>query len=139
MALCRVCGRENPIEDANFCYYCGESFREGFQVNETDLLKERVSENEAQGSTVTAGAKPMSMWRWLALFALFLIPIYGWILLVVMMFLYAFGSKTTPERREMAKGFLLFLVVYVLFMMAGFRMLMEDPNFQAMMNASMGQ
>ncbi|MBR6019049.1 MAG: zinc ribbon domain-containing protein [Lachnospiraceae bacterium] len=28
MSECKVCGRKNPIEDANFCYYCGASLRE---------------------------------------------------------------------------------------------------------------
>ena len=29
MDECKVCGRKNPLEGANFCYYCGASLRDG--------------------------------------------------------------------------------------------------------------
>ncbi len=147
MEECKVCGRENPMEGANFCYYCGASFHEDYLAEQLKVIaakeaqKETQQENQTESGTYTrsSGAKPMSMWRWLALFMLFLIPVYGWILLVIMLFLHAFGSRTTPERKEMAKGLLLFLVVYFLFLVAGMTMLMDDPNFQAMLGSGMGQ
>ena len=39
MSECKVCGRKNPVEGANFCYYCGASLRE------TDRDEREISEN----------------------------------------------------------------------------------------------
>lgn len=147
MEECKVCGRENPMEDANFCYYCGASFHEDYLAEQLKVVAAKEAqkgaqtqqENESYSEQSGASGRPMSMWRWLALFMLFLIPVYGWILLVILLFLHAFGSRTTPERKEMAKGLLLFLVVYFIFLVAGMAMFMNDPNFQAMLGTGAGQ
>lgn len=46
MDECKVCGRKNPVEGANFCYYCGASLRESDRDERDDPEDRRVIDAE---------------------------------------------------------------------------------------------
>lgn len=118
MQECKVCGRTNPIEEANFCYYCGASLREnGIPAEVTKPAEEAVSEDAAAGTAkpdLTKEKRPFTTLHWLGMLALLLIPPYGWIVFFVIALISAFGANATEERRSFAKACLIFSIVVLL-------------------------
>lgn len=67
MDECKVCGRKNPVEGANFCFYCGASLRDngeddnllaasvGRQEYGTDDSDDRMSKYARWGNTSDNG------------------------------------------------------------------------------------
>lgn len=132
MDECKVCGRQNPIEGANFCYYCGASLREG-KVE----LPEKPSEEPAKADAEFAmgsPVKPFSTARWFGLLLLLLIPPYGWIAFLVIALISAFGANATEERRSFAKACLLFMLVVVLVAIWANAFLRSHPELLAEYN-----
>ena len=149
MEVCKNCGRKNPLEEANFCYYCGASLREDGSAPET-VRKETVSgEGNAESAAVTDPTvvkRPFTTMQWLGMFLLLLIPLYGWIAFLVIASISAFGANATEERRAFAKGFLLFLVIAVIALWLFYMYVQSNPELLAeynkmleQMNTSAGQ
>ncbi len=138
MEECKVCGRTNPVEGANFCYYCGTSFRE---VGASDPREELRREfQKAEEEPVTVPTKKMSKWQWMATFLLLFLPVYGWLAFLVVVCLSAFGASSSEERKEMARGLLLFVGISVVFTILAFIYLMKyDPEFTKMFEEMMNQ
>lgn len=118
MEVCSVCGRKNPIEGANFCYYCGASLRENGVAQEDVKPEAESAQNAApqasEGTTdVTRVKRPFTTLHWLGLLLLLLIPPYGWIAFLVIALISAFGANATDERRAFAKAFLIFAVIAI--------------------------
>lgn len=110
---CPDCGRE-CIEDSNYCFYCGHSFRE------LSLMEKRIPEDDTvyveREPDRPVGAddnKPMSRLWWMAYFALLMTPALYPILFIVTC-VWAFGSKGSAERKNFARALLTFLIVVFL-------------------------
>jgi hypothetical protein len=121
MEVCSICGRKNPIEGANFCYYCGASLREhGVEEEDvkakTELSAQPETSAPAETTDVTRVKRPFTTLHWLGLLLLLLIPPYGWIAFLVIALISAFGANATEERRAFAKAFLIFAVVLIVLM-----------------------
>lgn len=127
---CVVCGRKNPLKGANYCYYCGASFREMNFVPE-DLKKHKESAAELKTNDNGTG---FSMWKWLGLFALLLLPPYGWICFIVLLCVIAFGPKATEERRNFAKAFLIFILAAVVLLYLLMSFVQSNPDLMAQYN-----
>lgn len=150
MDTCKVCGRRNPIEQANFCFYCGASLREGEQGEAINRAMGAVpmgmygqsaeaptAYEQPQPAVMPAGQpaggfqpKSFGMWRWFLTFSLLLIPVYGWIAFAIAMMISAFGGSATEERKNFARGMLLFLVLAVGFLIVSMIVMMQDPAFR---------
>lgn len=119
MDECKVCGRKNPLPEANFCYYCGASFREKGTDDEPERRVSEPEENSAGTEAVvsepdvTQVKRPFTTFRWLGLLLLLLIPPYGWIAFLVIALISAFGANATDERRAFAKAFLIFSAIVI--------------------------
>ena len=118
MDECKVCGRKNPLPEANFCYYCGASFRGSEAAGEAVKLPEEtenssVKEAAVTETDVTQVKRPFTTFRWLGLLLLLLIPPYGWIAFLVIALISAFGANATDERRAFAKAFLIFSAIVI--------------------------
>lgn len=63
MNECKVCGRKNPLDGANFCYYCGASLRDA----DGDDSVRRITDEDVRRESGEAGSnRPMSrLERWL--------------------------------------------------------------------------
>ncbi len=126
---CEVCGRKNPLKGANYCYYCGASFREA------DFKPEALKkESDSVTAEVKKEENTFSMWKWLALFALLLLPPYGWIIFVVILCINAFGTKATEERRAFSKAFLLFILAAILVLYLFSLYIQSNPDLVAQYN-----
>ena len=145
MEYCKVCGRKNPLEEANFCYYCGASLKEGSGPSETKdaQLSGGTMEASADGKAAqvdeTRVQRPFSTWRWLGMLLLLLIPPYGWIVFLVIALVSAFGANATEERRSFAKAFLIFLVVAAVVIYLTNMYIRSHPELMEQYNKLLGQ
>lgn len=129
MEECKVCGRRNPLADANFCYYCGASLK-------GDAVPAAVQPVEREPEPVTAEdptrvQKPFTVKHWLGLFLCLLVPLYGWIAFLVIALISAFGANATEERRSFAKAFLIFLVIATVVTALGMLYIQNNPELLA--------
>lgn len=137
---CKVCGRHTTNDDANFCDYCGSSYKEKSkesqdnQYNTKNSIKDFVhsnntnykqdySNNQGQPVSVTQGEDPVSFGNWLLtlLFPVLvlLLPIpfsfIGIIIYIVLLFLWAFDNKTSANKKNWARAQLIVSLVYIVF------------------------
>ena len=127
MDKCPICGRSNPLQEANFCYYCGASFREdgkgpvasGREMPRTDEEKELVN------------GRPFGTVRWLLCFALLLIPVYGWLAFVVIMAIGTFSPNATKERKDIQRALFIFSLAAIVLMIIMVIIALRDPEYQA--------
>ena len=136
MEECKVCGRRNPLADANFCYYCGASLK-------GDAVPAAVQPVEREPEPVTAEdptrvQKPFTVKHWLGLFRCLLVPLYGWIAFLVIALISAFGANATEERRSFAKAFLIFLVIATVVTALGMLYIQNNPELLAEYNRMLG-
>ncbi|MBQ1853172.1 MAG: zinc ribbon domain-containing protein [Lachnospiraceae bacterium] len=136
MEECKVCGRRNPLADANFCYYCGASLK-------GDAVPAAVQPAEREPEPVTAEdptrvQKPFTVKHWLGLFLCLLVPLYGWIAFLVIALISAFGANATEERRSFAKAFLIFLVIATVVTALGMLYIQNNPELLAEYNRMLG-
>lgn len=136
MEECKVCGRRNPLADANFCYYCGASLK-------GDAVPAAVQPVEREPEPVTAEdptrvQKPFTVKHWLGLFLCLLVPLYGWIAFLVIALIGAFGANATEERRSFAKAFLIFLVIATVVTALGMLYIQNNPELLAEYNRMLG-
>ena len=136
MEECKVCGRRNPLADANFCYYCGATLK-------GDAVPAAVQPVEREPEPVTAEdptrvQKPFTVKHWLGLFLCLLVPLYGWIAFLVIALISAFGANATEERRSFAKAFLIFLVIATVVTALGMLYIQNNPELLAEYNRMLG-
>ncbi|HWT26510.1 MAG TPA: hypothetical protein VN131_01090 [Mobilitalea sp.] len=131
--VCRTCGRVTQNEEANFCEYCGSSYREQAQfAMNIEPQNNMTVEQEAL-------EKPIPFINWLATYGIILIPtlfipFIGWIVPIVMLFVWAFNNKTVKSKKNWARATLIFLVVYIILAIAIFVSFMNTPMFQNILN-----
>jgi hypothetical protein len=120
--------------DANFCEYCGSSFKEQpFQYNENKTHGNETLLKEAR-------EEPIPFLHWLGTYGLFFIPIVGWIIGLVMLFVWAFQKEGSISRKNWARATLIFLLAYFILaiyllsdMLGDF---MSDPMFRQILEGN---
>lgn len=139
---CKVCGRHTNNESANFCEYCGNSYKENNkelqnnQYNNIENIKDTVYSdnnnykqenkdyNKKQGQfTVKAQDKEtVSFGNWLLtlllpVLLLFLpIPFFiiGIIMYIVLLFVWSLDNKTLPSKKNWARAQLIVVLVMII-------------------------
>lgn len=138
---CKVCGRYTQNEDANFCDNCGNSFRENYQNYDNKNMFNQRNPNEqrnyydSQSVQTERREEPVSFKNWLITLALPIllvfipIPFLGPIIYVVLLFVWAFGNNTNPNKRNWARANLLVtaitFVISIIFVTVIFTALMD--------------
>lgn len=126
--LCNNCGRHSQNEEANFCDYCGHSFRGHIpEINKTEQPNQTVI-------TTQPHDKPISLLNWLASYGLMLIPLVG----MVMLFVWAIGKHTSVSKRNWARATLLFIALMMLYLVTMMNMFGQNSIFQDYMNGNIG-
>lgn len=145
---CNNCGRQIQNETANFCEYCGASFREQAHTAQTVAGQPFNSRPVVAGPIPTAmpnmmagapeGLKsegPITFLNWLGTYALLLVPFVGWLIFIVMLFIWAFSNNTPATKKNWARVSLIFvgvlLILFVAYMIA-----FVAPMMQQMMNGT---
>ncbi|WMJ90048.1 hypothetical protein [Anaerocolumna sp. MB42-C2] len=109
--VCKACGRNTANENANYCEYCGTSFRENIPIRQEDysIGKDKSMEIESTGNE-----KPISFGNWMGTMLLPFIPIVGIFIYLVMMFVWAFGSDTPKSKKNWARASLIISVIAII-------------------------
>ncbi len=130
--ICNNCGRHIQNEAANFCEYCGASFREQSQATRPDTGRPLYNTPEMQqgpipmnpqnlGPGISGGMqeKPISFMSWLGTYAilglLFFIPYLGWIGFIALLLFWAFSNKIPATKRNWARVTLIFVGIVMIF------------------------
>jgi hypothetical protein len=154
---CNVCGRQTINEEANFCEYCGSSFREHMQqqpmnqmppYNQGNVFNQGNPYNQGnaynQENPYGAGSmpnmmpganqqsdpnmvqpeKPTSFLDWLGTYGIMLIPCVGWLVFIVMLFIWGFGNKASTSKKNWARATLIFAGALLLILIAYLAMVM---------------
>lgn len=151
--ICKVCGRNIANEEANFCEYCGASFRPGtdnkvsegyinqnIQVQRPYLNMEYEQkmnqEREKVVQSVAVPDKTMSFGDWMLSYVLLFVPYVG----IGFLFFWAFGKSTPPTKKNWARVMLILMGIAVILMfgvMSAFGGSLSDPT--ALLNSLYGQ
>jgi hypothetical protein len=156
---CNVCGRQTMNEEANFCEYCGSSFREHMQqqpmnqmppYNQGNLYNQENPYNAGPMPNVMPGVspqsnpdlvqpeRPTSFLDWLGTYGIMLIPCVGWLVFIVMLFIWGFGNKASTSKKNWARATLIFAGVLLVLVIAYLAMIMPlyMDIYQQMMNGT---
>lgn len=126
--VCKSCGRSTSNENANFCDYCGTSYKEVIyhQNEERQSIESIVKER----NEVEEGDKPISFRNWMGTLLLPIIPLVGPIIYLVMMLVWAFGSDTNQTKKNWARASLvvgcIFIMLFIILMVNSFTQLINS-------------
>lgn len=135
---CSICGRSTNNEEAHFCEYCGNSYRDHKPII-VEALPRTVSN--------ASGEKPISFSNWLAsygiVFSSIFIPVIGFILSAAYLFYLSFASNIPISKRNWARVTLIFYgIFYFLFVAFVFRfitIMVDNKEFHNYINEIMQQ
>lgn len=150
--VCNSCGRNNENQSARFCENCGASLKEGnVQESEPTYNYSYQSEREntsastpphSQAIDIREDKKPVSFGNWLGTYFIMLIPAVGWLVFLIMLFVWAFSDGTPESKKNWARATLVFvLIMFVLSLLVAlaFLSMFRSPLFQEIFNNEMNQ
>lgn len=111
--VCHSCGRSTQNEEANFCYYCGTSFRENNNVYEA-IKQESTNTSIGQQGKMESETKAVSFKNWLGSMLLPFIPFIGWLIYIVMLFVWAFSEDTPQSKKNWARANLIVGIISII-------------------------
>lgn len=113
--VCQACGRNTENENANYCEYCGTSYRENKNVIYESVEKENIRTSEVVEKSIENEEKSTSFKNWLGSMLLPFIPGVGLIIYIVMLFVWAFSSETPKSKKNWARASLIVGVIGFIF------------------------
>lgn len=147
---CKVCGREAMNPEANFCDYCGSSFREYGKTREEAAVLEQGKEgyaafgmsSESIAQTVkterelpgTGQEKPVTMWTYLGAMFLVFIPKVGFYAFLGILLYWSLAAEVSPTRKNFARAMLIFTVVSIVYAVFYILVLMESGMFDSILD-----
>lgn len=133
--ICKVCGRNTENENANFCEYCGSSYRIG-----TNIVQENISttntNQDIHNISEEETEKPISTLHWVCCMLIFFVPFIGWIAYPVMLFIWAFSNGTSKTKRNWARASLIMILICIIMVIG---VLTDLINSGLTLNDLMGQ
>ena len=100
-----------------FCQKCGgklESYASNCAFCGTPVQKYDDKVNYVKEERAESRGKPMTAWRWIGFYFLPLIPLVGWIIQIVLIFKWAFSSKTDLSVKGYARACLILALFAVI-------------------------
>lgn len=147
---CKVCGREAMNPEANFCDYCGSSFREYGKTREEAAVLEQGKEgysafgmsSESIAQTVkterelpgTGQEKPVTMWTYLGTMLLVFVPYVGFYAFLGILLYWSFAAGGSPTRKTFARAMLIFSGVLIVVAVFGIAAMMESGMFDSILD-----
>lgn len=104
-----------------FCQKCGgklESYASNCAFCGTPVQKYEDKVNYVKEERAERGGKPMTAWRWIGFYFLPAIPLVGWIIQLVLIFKWAFSSKTDLSVKGYARACLI-LALFAIILFIG--------------------
>ena len=153
--VCNSCGRNILNESANFCEYCGASFREG-NVHESEHTYNYSYQNGPGNASaqvppplpmhiagINKNENPVTFKNWLGTFMIRFIPFVGSLVLFVMLIIWSTGNNVSESKKNWAKAQLVYklitFVIFILFLFYIISVLTSDPEFMDIWNKEMQQ
>lgn len=147
---CNTCGRQSHNEEANFCDYCGASFREQAHADINASMKESIPGGPSMAKTMPFPIpgtinqvsepvnieKPVSFLNWLATYSLLFIPFFGWLAFIILLCIWAFDGKTPMSKKTWARATLILVGIAVVLLLGYLMFLFSSPMFQDMLNGT---
>lgn len=113
--VCKACGRSTANENANFCEYCGYSFRENKNIQSVQESYPAGGLRQESFLNVPEKAeKEVSFKNWIGTMLLPVIPVIGIFVYLVMLFVWAFGNETPKSKKNWARATLVVLAISIL-------------------------
>lgn len=110
--ICKACGREKVNDNANFCEYCGTSYREdGSIIQEASSTGMNAQQQNIKEIKNEENEKSISFGNWMGTMFLPLIPFIGIFIYIVMLFVWAFSSDTPESKKNWARATLIITVI----------------------------
>ncbi|NLK27833.1 MAG: hypothetical protein GX306_05770 [Clostridiales bacterium] len=139
--VCNTCGRHTQNENANFCEYCGSSFRENIQDTFYAVPQgQPVGQAGNMAQEKEAYEPPISFMNWLGTYAIILLPTFipfGWIISLVMLCVWAFTKNTSTSKRNWSRATLIFSILYFIIFIVMMIILLNSPLFKSIMKSTM--
>jgi len=143
---CNTCGRNSQNEEANFCDYCGSSFKEHTVNVESATPRDKIfggnigqepemAMNPAPSymNNTSTAEKQMAFTDWLVMYGVLLVPILN----VVMLFIWAFDQNAPKVKKDWAKATLIFIgvavIIAIILIIAYAIWIMSTPMYQDML------
>lgn len=137
--ICKACGRDTVNESANFCEYCGTSFREDMSIRQEEHYT-GTREQQQDVTEIEGNEKPISFGNWIGTMLLPFIPFIGVFIYIVMMFVWAFSSDAPKSKKNWARANLIMIIVSIILLVAMFSSaMMEIMNSGLNIEEYMGQ
>lgn len=145
--VCNTCGRYKQNEKANFCEYCGASFR-----GDNGDIQPTNNYNSQYGTGKTSNPMPppmpetidlnqkektVSMLEWLGTYLIMFIPVVGGIVFLVMLLIWSFSNSIPTSKKNWARATLIFyLITIILFivLLAFYIPMLDSPIFNDFLN-----
>lgn len=111
---CESCGRVSPNEEANYCFYCGNSFRENEDMEIYTRQKQEKPQFEQVNEESSVGInkdKPISFSDWLLTLGIPFIPFIGMYVFLGLCMYWGFASNVQETKKNWARATLIFLLV----------------------------
>ena len=145
--VCNSCGRNNQNQNANFCEYCGASFREGevhkpeatstynysFKDESVEASAPTDQAIPAQAIEINENKKPVSFLNWLGTYAIMLIPFVGGIVFFIMLIIWSVGYNVPESKKNWARATLVYMGIMIMIALIVVLMVLsavKNPIFQ---------
>lgn len=133
--ICKVCGRNTENQNANFCEYCGSSYRLGTNIEQQNISTTNINQ-DIHTTSEQETEKPISTLHWICCMLIFFIPIIGWIAYPVMLFVWAFSNNISKTKRNWARASLIIIFICIIMVIG---VLTDFVNSGGTLNDLMGQ
>lgn len=96
-----------------YCENCGKKLNDGADVclNCWHQVKKKANVMESGHYNIPPEYKPISMWGYFGYEILFMIPIIGWLLLII----FALGGTSNINLKNFARSYFCLLIIIVIF------------------------
>lgn len=149
LMVCNTCGRHIQNEEANFCEYCGTSFRNG-NINEIKPPSNYTYSSETGNTSaprqphapeainVNQNEKNVSLLDWLGSYLIMFIPVVGGIVFFVMLLIWSFSKNISTSKKNWARATLVFYIITIILfiiLLVLYIPLLDSTMFQDLLNA----
>lgn len=146
--VCNTCGRHKQNEEANFCEYCGASFRgdNGHDIEPANNYNSQYGTGNTSIPTpppmpeainVNQKEKTVSMLEWLGTYLIMFIPLVGGIVFFVMLLIWSFSNTIPTSKKNWARATLIFYVIMIIILivlLAFYIPALDSSMFNNMLN-----
>jgi uncharacterized membrane protein YvbJ len=135
---CKVCGRDVANENANFCEYCGASFRFNTTV-EQKTVNPGVNVQEINKTNEEITDKPISLGHWMLCMILPFIPVLGVYLYPILLVFWSFNRNTSKSKKNWARASLIMYIILVIIFILFGAAIMDFVNSGVPLNNNTGK